>query len=157
MWPCLFPSSLSSRNQESQGIRKIWRYTFMSSIWESKCNFDILMILFLHTLHYFSTSLDNTWKGKYQSTDNTKCRKRKRKLLPKKWRDLWTKGTQKAWLKWFDNHRCLLQSEESKCMWTHGKGGTMWEFWKIVLQFVLTPSEKIKYRAFSQQCDFDQL
>ena len=24
---------------------------------------------------------------------------------------------------YFDSHRCLSQSEESKCMWTHGKDG----------------------------------
>ena len=33
------------------------------------------------------------WKGEYRSMDKTKNWKRKRKLLPKKWRDLWTKGT----------------------------------------------------------------
>ena len=33
------------------------------------------------------------WKGKYQSTDNTKNRKIKRKLLMKKWKGLQTKGT----------------------------------------------------------------
>ena len=42
--------------------------------------------------------------------------KRKRKLLPKKWRDLWMKGTYnhtEAKLKWFGNHRCLTRSESS--------------------------------------------
>ena len=29
-----------------------------------------------------------------------------------------------ASLKPFHIHRCLSQSEESKCMWTHGKDGT---------------------------------
>ena len=28
----------------------------------------------------------------------------------------------------FDNYRCLSRAEESKCMWTHGKDGAMWEF-----------------------------
>ena len=31
-----------------------------------------------------------------------------------------------ASLKHFGDHRCLSQSEESKCMWTHGKDGAMW-------------------------------
>ena len=34
-------------------------------------------------------------EGKYQSMDNTKNRNRMRKLLPKKWRDLQMKGTNK--------------------------------------------------------------
>ena len=43
------------------------------------------------------------------------------------------KGTLKhmeAPLKHFDDHRCLSQSEESKCMLTHGKYSTKCEFWK---------------------------
>ena len=39
------------------------------------------------------------------------------------------KGSHKnteASLKRFGNHRCLSQSEESKCMWTHGKDGALW-------------------------------
>ena len=38
------------------------------------------------------------------------------------------KGTHKhmeAYLIYFDDHRCVSQSEESKCMWTHGKGDIM--------------------------------
>ena len=35
-----------------------------------------------------------------------------------------TKNTE-AWLKCFDNHRCLSQSEESKCIWTCGSIFTM--------------------------------
>ena len=52
-----------------------------------------------------------------------KSSKRKRKHLPKKWRDLRTKGTHKhteASFKLFDDHRYLSRSEESKCMWTQG-------------------------------------
>ena len=48
------------------------------------------------------------------------------------WRDLQMKGTHKhteAELICFDNHRCISQSEESKCMWTHGKDGTKDLFW----------------------------
>ena len=30
---------------------------------------------------------------------------------------------------YFGDHRCLSRSEESKCMWTHGNGGTMWVMW----------------------------
>ena len=48
-----------------------------------------------------------------------KNRRRKRKLLPKKWRDLWMKGTHiqtEVSLNHFDDHTCLSQSEESKCM-----------------------------------------
>ena len=55
------------------------------------------------------------------------------KTLNEKWRDLWRKGTHKhmeTYLRYFDDHRCLSQSEESKCMWTHGKDGATWEFWK---------------------------
>ena len=45
-----------------------------------------------------------------------KNKKRKRKFLPKKSRDLWMKGTHKyteVLLICFDNHRCFSQSEES--------------------------------------------
>ena len=38
--------------------------------------------------------------------------------------NLWRKGTHKhmeTYLKYFDGHRCLSQSEESKCMWLPGK------------------------------------
>ena len=30
------------------------------------------------------------------------------------------------YLIYFDDYRCLSQSEESKCMWTHGKDGATW-------------------------------
>ena len=46
----------------------------------------------------------------------------------KEWRDL-MKDVHKhmeAWLKHLDDHRCLSWSEESKCMWTHGKDSTIW-------------------------------
>ena len=46
--------------------------------------------------------------------------KGKRKLLPKKWRDLWMKGTHKhkeALLKHFHDRRCLSRWEESECIW----------------------------------------
>ena len=51
------------------------------------------------------------------------------KFYQKKWRDLWLKSTHKhteTWLKRFNDHRCLSQSEESKFMWTYGKDGAMW-------------------------------
>ena len=35
-----------------------------------------------------------------------------------------------TYLKYFDDHRCLSQSEGSKCMWTHGINGVMREFLK---------------------------
>ena len=41
------------------------------------------------------------------------------------------KGTYKhtkASMKHFYDHRCLYQSEESKCIWTHGKDGDKWQF-----------------------------
>ena len=31
-----------------------------------------------------------------------------------------------TYLIYFDGHRCLSQSEESKCMWTQGEDGIMW-------------------------------
>ena len=52
----------------------------------------------------------------------TQKRKRKGKLLSKKLKDFQMKVTHKhteASLIRFDNHRCLSQSEECKCMWTH--------------------------------------
>ena len=39
------------------------------------------------------------------------------------------KGTyeyMKASLKYFDDHRCLSQWEESKCIWIHGKDSAKW-------------------------------
>ena len=64
-----------------------------------------------------------TWK--YWSMDNTKNRKRKGKLLPKNEEISGWKvhtNTQKLNI-YFNDHRCLSRSEESKCMWTHGKDG----------------------------------
>ena len=77
--------------------------------------------------------VETMWKGKYWSMDTTKNRKRKRNFLPKKWRDLRTKGIHKyteTYLKCFDDHRCLSRSEESKCMWTQGKDCITWEYCK---------------------------
>ena len=57
--------------------------------------------------------------------------KKKKKKLIEKWRNLRRKVTYKylgTYLRYFDDHRCLSGSEESKCMWTPGKDGAMWEF-----------------------------
>ena len=43
----------------------------------------------------------------------------------KKWGDLRMKGRYKH-RSITDYHRCLSQSEESKCTWTHSKDGAMW-------------------------------
>ena len=56
---------------------------------------------------------------------------KERKTFPKNWRDLWRKGTHKhtgTYLKYFDGHKRLSQSEESKCMWIDGKDGVTREF-----------------------------
>ena len=67
-----------------------------------------------------------TWKGKYQSTDNTINRKRKGKFLLKN-EDIsrWscTQTQTQGNLIYFSNHRCLSWSEESKYMWTCGNDG----------------------------------
>ena len=62
-----------------------------------------------------------------------KIRERKGKTLTKNWRELWWKGTNKhieTYSKYFNGHRSLSQSEENKCMWTHGKDGIKREFLK---------------------------
>ena len=60
----------------------------------------------------------------------TKHGKRKRKLLPKNEEISRGKAHTITYLKYFDDHRRLSWSEESKCMWAHGKDGAMWEFLK---------------------------
>ena len=55
----------------------------------------------------------------------TKYGKGKGKLLPKIEEISGGKAPMKTCLKYFD-HRCLSQSEESKCTWTHSKDGAMW-------------------------------
>ena len=56
----------------------------------------------------------------------TKRAKERGNSCRKKWRILQMKDTHKhaeASLKRFGNHTCLSRSEESKCMWIHGKDG----------------------------------
>ena len=69
-----------------------------------------------HSANIGITQTD-TWKGKYQSTDNTKNGKRKGKLLPKN-EISGGKATQhtETYLIYFNDHRCFSKSEESKCM-----------------------------------------
>ena len=70
-------------------------------------------------------------------------RKIKRKLLPRRWIDLRTKGSHKhmeATLKRLCYHRCLSRSEESKCIRTHCKYpyfGTYLSTWIKLLHWVL--------------------
>jgi len=55
------------------------------------------------------------------------------KVITKNWRDHCTKGTSKhteTYLKYFDGHKRLSQSEENESMWTHNKDGVTREFLK---------------------------
>ena len=61
------------------------------------------------------------WKGKYRSTDNTKNGKRKGKLLLQNEETTGGKAHMETYFIYFDDHRYLSQSEESKCMWTHSE------------------------------------
>ena len=54
----------------------------------------------------------------------TKNRKRKGKLLLKYEEISGGKAhTDRNFFKYFNNYKCLSRSEESKCMWKHGKDG----------------------------------
>ena len=51
--------------------------------------------------------------------------------MPKKLRDLWMKGINKHMETWqicFDTLRDLSQSKENKCIFTHSKASTTWQF-----------------------------
>ena len=57
----------------------------------------------------------------------------KGELLPKIWEISGGKAHtthMETYSKYFDGHRCLSQSEESECKWTHGKDGITREFLK---------------------------
>ena len=54
----------------------------------------------------------------------TKIGEKRGNFYQGKWRDLQMKGTFKNTELNFDDHRCLSWSEDSKCLWTHGKNGT---------------------------------
>ena len=78
-------------------------------------------------------------------------RKRKRKFLPKKWTDQRAKGTHKhmeAWLKCFDDHRCLSRSKQNKCMWKHGKDSVTWEFWKRAVTHLVVKYWSLLLKSF---------
>ena len=68
------------------------------------------------------------WKGKYWSTDNTINRKRKGKHQ-KYEISCWKSCTNTETI-YFGDHRCLSWLGGSKCMYTQGNDGTMWEFLK---------------------------
>ena len=58
------------------------------------------------------------------------------------------KGTHKhteTYLKYFDGHRCLSQSEESECIRTHGKDGITREFLKDATRGCEKGREERKY------------
>ena len=46
-------------------------------------------------------------------------------LFTEKWKDIWRKGTHKHLIGLFRLSQMSFQSEDSKCMWTHGKGGAI--------------------------------
>ena len=55
------------------------------------------------------------WKGKYRSTNNTNEVKGKGKRFPKIEEISGGNAHTKTYMKYFDDHRCLSQSEESEC------------------------------------------
>ena len=66
-----------------------------------------------------SQCIGQQWPPRQNKYKTFKYRKRKRKLLAKKWRDLLMKVTQKDTGSLIEDHRCLSESEGSKCMWPH--------------------------------------
>ena len=64
---------------------------------------------------------------------NPKYGKGKGKLLPKIKEISGEKAHTETYLKYFDGHRCLSRSEESKCMWTCGKMASRECLWKVPL------------------------
>ena len=78
---------------------------------------------------------------------------RKGKTLTNNWGDLQRKGTHKhnkSYSKNFDDHKCLSQSEESKCKWTHNKMVSRESFWKM-LQLGYTSSVNLISYLYQQQ------
>jgi hypothetical protein len=71
------------------------------------------------------------WKGKYRSTDSTKYGREKGKFT-ENWRYILRKGTQ-TYSEYFDSHRCLFQSEESKLCAYMAKMASLESFWKVPL------------------------
>jgi hypothetical protein len=73
---------------------------------------------------------------------------RKGKLTRKVMRSLVEYTQTHGNLRYFGNHRCLSQSEESNCMWTHGKNGITrvfmkgWHFTMCLRTFTLFWSRK---------------
>ena len=64
----------------------------------------------------------------------TQKMEKKGKTLIEKWRDLRRKGTHKymeTYLIYFNDHQCLSQSEEGKCMWTHSEDAPCESFWQV--------------------------
>ena len=126
-------ASVPALLQLTQCVSKVWCCTGIcpSDLVVQEMGMEQLSLLSENNiLKYFNFILKTTWKEKYQSMDNTNNGKGKGKLLPKNEEiSRWKKHTE-TYLKFFDNHSCLSQSEESKCMWTHGKY-SHWEFYNI--------------------------
>jgi hypothetical protein len=59
------------------------------------------------------------WKGKYWSMDNTKYMEKERENSYRKLKRSSEERHTETYSKYIDGDRCLSQSEESKCMWTH--------------------------------------
>ena len=65
-------------------------------------------------------------------------KRKERENSYQKWRDLQGKGTHKhmeMYLKYYDGHRLLSQSEESGCMWTQDKDGVTRELMWVIPSF----------------------
>ena len=93
--PCLFLQSIY--NKQTNVFQTLSAQTFLG-----KCNF-----LFLNALGYELSVIVICWKT-HQKRDEIS-----------RWK--YTQTQTHGNLRYFSDHRCLSLSEESKCMWTHGK------------------------------------